>query len=848
MAEHEEDKTQTYTALAAGDMVAHFRILERIGAGGMGEVFLAEDTRLDRRVALKFLPPTVAQDETVRTRFVREAKAAAKLNHPNIVTIHEVTEHGGRPFFAMEHVSGKSLSDTRKAGDEFFTYIVDMAIQICDGLEAAHTAGIVHRDIKPANILVDESGRPKILDFGLATTSGSEHITKTGSTLGTVGYMSPEQVNGYRVDHRSDLFSLGVLLYEAVAGRRPFVADNEASVLNAIINQQPEPLSRYKAGVPEDLERVIEKLLEKNPAHRYQSAAGVASDLRRMLSSGDRFSSSEVGARDKRKKLVVLPFENMGQADDEYFADGITEEITSRLAAVSQLGVISRTSALQYKQTRKPIADIGRELRVDYVLEGTVRWGRSPQGSRVRITPQLIRVEDDTHMWSDRYDRTLEDIFEVQSEIAEKVIEQLNVTLLEPEKKIIKAKPTDNVEAYNAYLRAREMMNRPNYSKRDFETALNMLERAVKLDPNFALAYAVKSIARTEMYFHGYDTSEQNLNLSQEEIETAFKHDPELPAAYLARAARHYHVNRDFDKALADLEHSKQAFPAETDEFTFAVLRRQGRLREGLEIIHRMLERSPQDPRVHLEVGITYSLLKDFAKAEKYILKAESIAPDQWNIYSHQVFLHLRSTGDLDRAEATIERYPGSDEAKVLDARYRIALSRRRLDDCLAVLKNPLYQGQSDQLFFTSLNFLNGEARYRCGQKQEARPFLEKAVSELETHVEKSPDDHRAYATAGLAYAMLGDKEKALENGRLATEKMPIEKDLFLGSVRMSALAMIQAEVGEVDQSLKSIELTLARDTIMTAPFIEVLPGFDSIREDPRFKALMEKYDHRKKK
>jgi tetratricopeptide (TPR) repeat protein len=260
-----------------------------------------------------------------------------------------------------------------------------------------------------------------------------------------------------------------------------------------------------------------------------------------------------------------------------------------------------------------------------------------------------------------------------------------------------------------------------------------------------------------------------------------------------------------------------------------------------------MLERSPQDPRVHLEMGITYSLTKDFAKAEQYILKAESLAPDQYNIYSHLSLLHLRSTGDLDRAQAALDRYPGAIDNKVLDDRYRLALNRRNLDDCRAVLNNPLYQGQSNQLFFTPLNYLNGEARFYCGQPDDARPYLEEAVRELTEHLQVNTDDHRAYSTLGLAYIMLRDKENALRNGQLATDKMPIEKDLFLGSVRLAALAMTQAHAGEIEKALKNLETTLARDTIMTAPFIEVMPGFDPLRQDPRFKALLEKYDHRKR-
>ena len=275
----DDDKTQAVTVLSKGTVIGHYRIVEKIGAGGMGEVYLAEDTELNRKVALKFLSPHLCQDADCRARFKREAQAAAKLNHPNIVTIHEVSEFNGRPFFAMEHVEGQPLSELIKQGDCPLDKVIDLSLQICEGLQEAHKAGITHRDIKPANILVSHSGRAKLVDFGLASVAGADKLTKEGSTLGTIGYMSPEQVQGKPTDHRSDLFSFGVVLYELISCKSPFKAETPAATMNAIAQQTPEPLARYKAGVPDELQRIVSKLLQKDPALRYQTAADVISDL-----------------------------------------------------------------------------------------------------------------------------------------------------------------------------------------------------------------------------------------------------------------------------------------------------------------------------------------------------------------------------------------------------------------------------------------------------------------------------------------------------------------------------------------------------------------------------------------
>ncbi len=383
--------------------IHHYKIIEKIGAGGMGEVFLAEDTKLERKVALKFLPPSFTNDPDFRSRFEHEAKASAALDHPNIVTVYELGEHDGRMYIAMQYIDGEALDKKIELGTLNITKALDVAEQLCAGLGAAHDAEIVHRDIKPANIIVTDDGVVKILDFGLAKSHRATTETKVGSTLGTVHYDSPEQSRGEQVDRRSDLFAVGVLLYEIITGKLPFSGEYEEAIRYSISNEEAHPLSRFAANVPDEVQRIVSKLLQKDRTLRYQSADDVISDLRLLKQNSSVTQAKTVSPRTKSlpaiatvaivaalalgaikfwptgsgdetsapPRVAVLPFENLGLEADEYFADGITDAITSRLARISALRVISRTSVMQYKDTEKPLKQIGAELGVDYILEGT---------------------------------------------------------------------------------------------------------------------------------------------------------------------------------------------------------------------------------------------------------------------------------------------------------------------------------------------------------------------------------------------------------------------------------------------------------------------------------------------
>ncbi|MCX6832060.1 MAG: protein kinase [candidate division Zixibacteria bacterium] len=405
MNQPDDDKTQAVTVLSKGTAIGHYRIVEKIGAGGMGEVYLAEDTKLDRKVAPKFLSPHLCQDSECRARFTREAQAAAKLDHPNIVAVHEVSEFQGRPFFSMQHVEGQSLKEVLAGKSLPLDRIFEIGVQVCEGLQAAHESGITHRDVKPSNILIDSHGRARIVDFGLASVVGSDQLTRIGSTMGTVGYMSPEQVRGEQVDRRSDLFSLGVVLYELITGRQPFKGDNDAATSRNTVDAEPEPLARYKSEVPDGLQTIVIKALAKDKNLRYQHVDDLLVDLKGLR----QLPAFQV--RTKQPSIAVLSFANLSSdPEQEYFCDGMAEEIINALSHLEDLQVVARTSALSLKGQAIDVREIGRKLGAKTVLEGSVR--RS--GNRLRITTQLVDVASGYHLWSEKFDRDLEDVFAIQ--------------------------------------------------------------------------------------------------------------------------------------------------------------------------------------------------------------------------------------------------------------------------------------------------------------------------------------------------------------------------------------------------------------------------------------------------
>jgi serine/threonine protein kinase/Flp pilus assembly protein TadD len=605
-----------------GQTISHYEITRTLGSGGMGVVYEAQDTRLGRRVAVKFLPESMAQDSQLIERFQREARAASALNHPNICTIHAIEHDGGQHFIVMELLEGQTLGQMITNHPLPMEKLLPMAIQIADALESAHAKGIVHRDIKPANLFVSDRGQVKVLDFGLAKIepvvssggAGAEMdtmigggLTSAGAAVGTVLYMSPEQARGQLVDARTDLFSLGTVMYQMASGKMPFQGDTSALIFDAILNRDPTPMTEGNPSVPPEFGRILSKLLEKDRALRCQSATELKTDLTRLkrdLESGNKrvaaVSESKSGvakATASTKSVAVLYFENLSKVtEDEYLRDGITEDIITELSKIRGINTYSRPTVLAFRDKQVTPGQIGQQLKAAYVLTGTLRRA----GTRLRITTQLVDTSTDFPLWSERYDREMKDVFEVQDEIARKIAEALRVTLSPQELEALSIKPTENLQAYDLYLRGKRYARRQ--TRQDLEFALQMFENAVAIDPSFALAYAACANA-CAMFYCNYSRDQVWVERARQASGKAVALRWDLPEVQVSQAWVLYATNLHAESVRM----VQQAIERKKDcEGAYYLLCRAlfsaGRYREVAEVAEVALEASGEDYNVYVPI------------------------------------------------------------------------------------------------------------------------------------------------------------------------------------------------------------------------------------------------------
>ena len=874
--------------------VGGYEIEGELGRGGMGVVYRAWQRKLNRVVALKMLSGYYGPVEL--KRFFAEAETAAGLHHTNMVHIYDVGEHEGAPFFAMEFVEGGSLADRLRAGALPPREIAQLLISVARALEFAHQNHVVHRDMKPANILLDPQGIPKVTDFGIAKRLSAESaMTLSGAIIGTPVYMAPEQARGTSRDvgAAADIYSLGAILYEMLAGRPPFLPDeSDTSITVRVITETPVSPAWHKPGIPRDLETICLKCLAKEPGERYPSAAAFADDLQRYLDDqpivGRRTShlfrkarrklpvylgavalialgfflfpyvrtklaknpsSTEVATAQAPpgKSIAVLPFENRSANEENaFFTDGVQDEIRTDLAKVADLKVISRTSVMQYKTTAaRNLPEIAQTLKVTHVLEGSVQRA----SNRVRVAVQLIDARADSQLWAEHYDRPLDDVFAIQSEIAKAIVEQLRARISPTEKAAIEKPPTTNVAAYDLYNRAKAFIATSAFGGRfvdDLSRAARSLDEAVALDPQFMVAYCELAGVHDYIYFYGADHTPARLALAEAAVQNALKLQPDSGEAHLTKAQHLYCGYFDYDGARAEIAIARRTLRDDPRvlELSGYIDRRQGRQKEGLENLERASELDPQNFEILQEIALSYGAFRRYPEMAAILDRALAIVPADVAIETRvaRAQVNLDWQADTRPLHAVIEKIlaenPAAAQAAADNWLY-LALCERdpaAASRALTALGNNTF-GPEAVIF--SRKFGEGLVARIQGDAAAAKAAFTAARAQQEEAIRSQGEYGPALCVLGLIDAGLGRKEDALREGRRAIELLPLEKDALNGVRVREFLAIIYAWTGEKELACQQLSTTLQLPASVSYGELRLHPYWDPLRGEPCFEKII---------
>jgi serine/threonine protein kinase/tetratricopeptide (TPR) repeat protein len=870
-----------------------YQVIEELGRGGMGKVYKVFDTQIKETVSLKLIKHEIAVEEKTIQRFQNEIRLARKISHKHICRLYHLGKEGGTHYITMEYVPGQDLKRLLKMNEWLnVETVLRWARQICDGLIEAHEQGIIHRDLKSSNVMVDREGNVRIMDFGLARNLRDEELTQVRGIIGTPEYMSPEQVEAKEIDHRSDIYSLGVILYELATGQVPFKGDTALHTAVKHKTETPPRPTQWNGAVPERLSRIILKCLEKDKRNRYQTVKDlrtaldqvqeevstqtvssfpeplilrgppsrihfrwpwlvvfilIAASLTLRLFFWD-FQGAVAAPHTANTMLVVLPFENLGPPEDEYFADGLTEEITSRLSILHGLNVISRVSAKLYKNSEMTSKQIGEELGVDYVLEGTVRWDRGQDDSgRVRVTQELIRVVDDTHIWAESYDRVIDDIFAVQGEIAESVAVQLDLTVLEPEREALKHRHTQNLQAYNNYYKAVKHADAGwnNADGEEFEEAIRLLNLAVELDPGFMAAYTTLAETHLWSYNLGIDPSDERLDMARQAVAQVQELAGGSPEAEEAEALYLYWGERDYDRALEIFKQVQRSRPNRPYSYVGYIERLLGHWEEAHTFMQEAFRLDPRNCDLAYEISRNHICFGEYDRARQWLETSLEINPNYYYAQLWQALLPLVAEGDIERTEALVTALP--DNRLTAYFHFQIAMMERNYQEALTILENSEFEAFRSRFFYIPKNLAIATVYFALQEEDLMNFHLDAARIVLEQNLERFPRDPRLHAALGRVFAFQGEREAALRQGEIAMQRRQVERDAFDGPRYVLDMAQICMILGEHEEALNRLEELVALPTrlLVTGPVLRIDPTWDPLRSLPRFQRVLEAADSR---